>query len=191
MVGVPVDADDRALIAAEDHAVPVAGIDPQLVIVVAAWRSLERLAGGFPAVARAIDAGVRDVDEIGIFRIDDDLAEVPAAAPDALVARGFGPRRAGIVGPEQAAVLCVDDRIDARATGRRDGDADAADGVGRQPARQLLPVRAAVGRLVHAAARPVGRRVDAPRRTTRVPQRGVDGLRLAGIAGVIVHADVV
>ena len=59
------------------------------------------------------------------------------------------------------------------------------------PRRQLLPVGAAVGRFVEPAARPVRRRIDAPRRTARVPQRRVDGLRRRRIEGEIDRADVV
>src|SRR5439155_15841815 len=58
MIREAVDADDGALIAAEDHAIPIVGRNPQLVVVVAARRALERLAEGPPAVARAVDAGI-------------------------------------------------------------------------------------------------------------------------------------
>src|SRR5262249_12545617 len=57
MFGQAVDADYRALVAAENHPITVVRVDPELVIVVAARRSLERLAERAAAVARAIDAG--------------------------------------------------------------------------------------------------------------------------------------
>ena len=80
-----IDADDGSLISAEDHAVPVVRMNPQLVIVVAAGRALERLTKGAAAIARAIDPRVRYVHEIRVLRIDDHLAEVPAASPDSAV----------------------------------------------------------------------------------------------------------
>src|SRR4029077_3171030 len=70
-------------------------------------------------------------------------------------------------------------------------DADAADPVGRQAAGERLPGRPIVGRLVEAAARTVRRRVDAPWRTTRVPERGVNGLGGRRIEGDVDGADVV
>src|SRR5216683_6478926 len=176
MLAEPLHRDDGALIAAENHAVAVRRIDPELMVVVTAGRSLERLAERPAAIARSIHAGVRHVHEIRILRVDGYLTEVPPAAPDAAVARGLAPRRTGIVGPEEAAFLRVDDRVHPAAVRGRDRDADAADPVGRQTAGELLPVRAAVRRLVQPAARAVRRRVNAPRRTTGVPERGVNRL---------------
>ena len=187
----PLHRDDRALIAAENHAVAVRRIDPELMVVVTAGRSLERLAERSSAIARSVHAGVRYVHEILILRIDGDLAEVPSAAPDAAVARCLAPRRTGIVGPEEAAFLRIDDRVQPAAVRGGCGDADAADPVGRQTAGELMPVRAAVGRLVQPAARTVRRRINAPGRTTGVPERGVNRLRIARIEGQIDRADVV
>src|SRR5581483_228265 len=186
-----VDADDGALIAAENHAIGVVGRDPELVVIVAARRSLERLAERLAAVARTVDAGVRDVDEIGVLRIGDDLAEVPAASPDALIARRLRPRRAAVVGAEEAALLRVDDRV--HAAGPRGGDRqpDAAASLDRNPRVDLLPVVAAVGRLEDPAAGTVGGRVHAPRRTPRVPERRVDRARVRRIDREIDRADVV
>ena len=78
-----VNANHGALIASENHPAPVVRVDPELVIIVAAGRSLERLAEGPPAVPRSVYAGVRHVDEVRILRVHDDFAEIPAAAPDA------------------------------------------------------------------------------------------------------------
>src|SRR5947208_3351208 len=75
------------------------------------------------------------------------------------------PRRAGIIRSVEAAVLRVDDRVDAAATGGRHRNPDASDAFGRQTIGQRLPVGAAVSRLVEPAARAVRRRIHAPRRT--------------------------
>ena len=77
MLAEPLHRDDGALIAAENHAVAVRRIDPELMVVVTAGRSLERLAERSSAIARSVHAGVRYVHEILILRIDGDLAEVP------------------------------------------------------------------------------------------------------------------
>src|SRR5262249_6097983 len=120
-----------------------------------------------------------------------DFAEVPAASPDAGVARHLREGRAGIVGSKQAAFLRIDDGVDAAAIRGRDCDADAPDAVSGKAGGELLPVRSPGRRLVEPAARPVRRRVDAPRRTTGVPERGVDRLRARRIEIEIDGADVV
>ncbi len=145
---------------------------------------------GLAAVVRAVRRGVQDVHAVGVRRIHGQLAEVPAAAPDALVARHLRPRRARVVGAVEPALLRVHDGVDAPAVGGRHGDADAPEALGRQPRRQRLPRRAAVGRLEDAAARAVRRRVDAPRRTPRVPERGVHDLRVLRVELQVDRADV-
>ena len=191
MLGTPLHADHRALVAAEDHQIAVIRIDPQLMVVVATRRSLERLAEGLAAVARSIDAGVRRVHEVGILRIDDDLAKVPAASPDARISRRLHERRARIVRSVQTAILCIDDRVDPPRIRRRDRDADASEPFGRQAVSQLIPDRAAVRGFVEAAAGAVRRRINAPRWTPRIPERGVDRLRVRRIDGDVDRADVV
>src|SRR4051812_44804616 len=118
------------------------------MVVIASRRSLERLAEGLTAVARSVHAGVGDVDEVRGLRIDDDFSEVPTAPPDSSVARDLRKRRSRIVGSEEAALLGIDDGVDAAAVRRRNGDTDAADAVGRQAAGELRPVGSAVRRLV-------------------------------------------
>jgi len=161
------------------------------MVVVAPRRSLERLAEGLAAVARSVDAGVGDVDEVRVLRIDDDFAEVPTAPPDSSVAGDLRKRRSRIIRSEEPALLRIDDGVDAAAVRRRDRDADAAEAVGRQAGGKLRPVGAAIGRLIEAATRPVRRRIDAPRRTPRVPERRVDRLRRRRVEVEIDRADVV
>ncbi len=92
-----VNRNDGALIAGEHHAISIFRIDPKLVIVVAARRAFY----GNPCLARIERHVGRRVDvirAIGIGWVDDDLAEVPAASPQALFVVDQLPRRACVVG---------------------------------------------------------------------------------------------
>src|SRR6267143_2029948 len=73
-----------ALVAADNHPFWIVGIDPELMIIVAAGCTLDRgpcLAG----VGRSIHALIHYVERVRVFRIDGNLFEVPAAVPDAFV----------------------------------------------------------------------------------------------------------
>ena len=72
-------------------------------------------------------------------------------------------------------------RVHAPRIARRYRDARLADSLFGQAGRQLLPRRAAVGRLEDAAARAVRRRVRVPRRTSRIPESRVHDLRIRRI----------
>ena len=101
------------------------------------------------------------------------------------------PVRAAVVGAIHAAVRRgIDDGVDALRLRRRDGDADASRLRGQTVAGELGPVIAAVGRLEQAAARAVRRRIDAPRRAPRLPERGVDHVRIARLEGEVDRAGV-
>src|SRR5213076_878310 len=74
-----VERDDGALIVAEQHALAVGGIDPQLLRVVAAGRAFE--AGeGVAAVGGFIARGVDGVDDVGVLGVHVDAAVVAALA---------------------------------------------------------------------------------------------------------------
>src|ERR1022692_3126515 len=64
-----VATDHRALVARDDDRVRVVRRDPGLVVVVAARRSTEG-DPGLAAVLRSRHGDVRDVDDIGVLRID-------------------------------------------------------------------------------------------------------------------------
>src|SRR5439155_19058021 len=55
---------------------------------------------------------------------------VPRALADVAILADFLPRRAAVVGAEQAALVRFDDGVDALRVRRRDGDADLAPGAG-------------------------------------------------------------
>ena len=136
--------DDCALIASENHPVRIIRVNPELMIVVAAGRALNRRPG-FARVGRAIERSVRDVDRVRVLRVNDRLAEVPAAAPYARVVRDERPSLARVVRAVESAGLRVNDCVDAVSIGRRDGESDATETFNRYAVRQLHPSRAAVG----------------------------------------------
>src|SRR5207302_5888578 len=83
----------------------------------------------------------------------------------------LGPRRAAILGAEDAAVFVFNERVDAAAVGARNRHADAADEAGRQ-ARvpcDFRPVLAAIGRFEETAPRAAARHL--PRDAVRLPER--------------------
>ena len=73
-----IDGDDRPLIDAEDSAVGGLRVDPERVVVVAARCPLHRHKC-LAAILGAIDVDVAGVDDVRIFRLDGDAAEIPAA----------------------------------------------------------------------------------------------------------------
>lgn len=52
-------------------------------------------------------------------------------------------------------------------------------------ASELVPTASIVGRLIKAAPRPVRRRVYRPGRAPGLLERGVDGVRIAGLKGKV------
>src|SRR5438045_6175197 len=141
-----VERDDGALIVAEQHALVVGRIDPQLLRIVAARRAFEageRVAavGGF--VARGVDG----VDDVGILGIYVDAGVVAAlAVADARVGRvHLPPRAAAVVGAPQAGVLDQEHALRVRVV--RDRDRRTAGESWQTAARDFLPGHAFVGRL--------------------------------------------
>src|SRR5215208_554628 len=94
--GCPIKRNDRALITGEDHASRFVRIDPELVIVVPTRRAFD-WSPCFAGVGRAIHRRIHYVDNISVFWIDSDFLEIPAAVPEALVARELGPGGARVV----------------------------------------------------------------------------------------------
>src|SRR6185503_12811293 len=84
----------------------------------------------------------------------------------------------------------VDEEVDTLRRAGRHGDADAPRRPRQAVAGELAPVVAAVGGLPQAAARAVRRRVDVPGWPPRLPERGVDRPRIAGLEGEVDRASV-
>ena len=103
------------------------------------------------------------------------------------------PRRARVIRAKHAAFFCLNNRIHNVRFAGGDAQADASQNSLRQTriARNICPVRAAVGGLVNAAARTAAGK--SPRLADRFPHRGVHELRMIRVIhqtdgpGVIVH----
>ena len=156
------------------------------------WPMLvERLA----AVGRSERAGVEQVDGVLAVRVRGDVGVVERALPEAAGRVHQRPARAGIVGRVEAAVLVLDQRVDAIRVRARDGDADPADDAGRQTlgAGDLRPGLAAVGGLEQPAARAAARHLVLD--PVRLPQRRVHHAGVAPIdddvhgAGLVVAVE--
>src|SRR5688572_5092059 len=146
-----------------------------------AVRVLPDLYRGLAAVGRSEQRRVLHVDDVLVAGIAEDVRVVERALPNR--ARGVDqlPRSTGIVRYEQATILVFDQRVDAIGVGLRVGETDAADHARRQPgvARDLGPRLAAVGRLIHAAAGAAARHLVF--NAIRLPQRGIDHVRIVGV----------
>ena len=75
-----VNGHNCALVAADDHAVWIVRINPELMIIIAARRAFDR-GPLLAAISRSIDGRVRHVNGISVLRIGGDFLEVPAAIP--------------------------------------------------------------------------------------------------------------
>src|SRR5262249_51299301 len=132
-------------------------------------------------VDRTERARVQRVHGVLVVRIGEHVRVVEGALPD--VASGIHqlPRRARIVGAEQAAVLVLDERVDAARIGASDRDAYLAEDPwgGAWVACDPAPRPAAVDRFEEAAARTAARHLilDA----IRLPERRKDNVRIPPI----------
>jgi hypothetical protein len=175
-----VHAHDGPLIARHDHPPGIRGIDPELVVVVAAGCALQ---GDevLPAVGRAVQRRVAGVDHVPVLGVDGHGTEVPAARPDPPVAVDEPPAGAAVVRDPEPAFPGVHDRVDTPGVARRHRDPDSSETLGREPAGDPAPGVAPVGRPIEAAAGSVRRWIDVPGRTARLPEgceknRGVLGV---------------
>ena len=74
----PVDGDDCALIADNQNNVAVVGIDPKILVVVAAGRAAKSRPG-FPAIGGTHGDGADHIEKVGILRIDLGNGKITAA----------------------------------------------------------------------------------------------------------------
>jgi hypothetical protein len=73
------------------------GSYPELMIVVPAGCPFDR-DPAFASIDGFVKRGIGNIDDVQILRVDRELAEIPAAAPDAIVARDPSPCRPGVIG---------------------------------------------------------------------------------------------
>ena len=133
------------------------------------------------AVARLVEDDIGGVDGVGILRVRRELHVIPGAHPQLVVVVDPRPRGSAVVGAVDAARVGLDQRPDPRWLGGRDGEPDVPEQSVRQPGvlRELLPVGAAVGGLEDAAA--LASRDQLPREALRLPERGVERVRVRGV----------
>ncbi len=90
------------MIAGEHHAVAIFGVDPELVVIVAAGRAFDG-SESLAAVGGHVSGGVDHISAVGVGRVDGDAAEIPATAPEAILVIDEFPGGAGVVGDIDAA----------------------------------------------------------------------------------------
>src|ERR1700730_3578460 len=93
--------NDASLITAENHSLRIVGVNPKLMIIVAAGRAFDRCPR-LTGVRRSIDGRVHDVQDVRVFGIDGNLFEIPAAVPQPFVDGKSGPGCAGIIRSKNA-----------------------------------------------------------------------------------------
>ena len=70
-----IERDAGALVGADQHALAIGGIDPELVVVLAAGRALEWLEGD-AAIGGAVHGGAHRVDDVRVLRVHEDAAAI-------------------------------------------------------------------------------------------------------------------
>src|SRR5207249_776622 len=131
-----------AAVGAEDHALRIIGIHPQVVVVP---DRLDR-AEGLAAVVRPVEPQVRQVDAVGVLGIGGDPGVVPGPLADVMIVVDPGPRVAAILAAVEPALLRLDDRVHAPRACARAGHADAAERPLGHALLKLLPGVAAIER---------------------------------------------
>ena len=139
------------------------------------------------SVGRAEKADVERIEHVRIVRVREDVILIPRPHPERLVVH-HRPVIAAVIGPVDRILLGFDDHVDALRIGRGHRDTDAPeDSAGQAVSFQVLPVRAAVGGLVHPAAD------HGVRGAAHFIHRGKHDLRIVrvgfeiGGAGLVVH----
>ena len=93
--GPTVERDHGALVCAFQDSLRIIWIDPEHVIVFAAWLAFPGREGS-AAIEGAIRRGLHHVNHLRVFRIDINATEIPAA-DNARILRALLPRRAAVI----------------------------------------------------------------------------------------------
>ncbi len=118
-----VEGDGAAAVVAQDHALRVGGVDPEVVVVAVGRGDL--MEGG-AAVDGAPHFDVQAPDGIRVLRVGREVGVVPGALAEVAVLVEALPGLAAVVGAEDAPLLVLDQGPNAVGLGGGDGDADLA-----------------------------------------------------------------
>ena len=161
-------------VAADNHPFGVFGVDPDVVVVPAA--ALDR-ASALAAVGRLEHRNLRKPHHVGVGRVDGQRRVVPGSLADPPRGADPGPLLAGVVGAEEAALLCLDQGVDALRLALRHPHADPSpDPFGKALALELLPGVTAVAGDVETTSRSA--RGHPPWGTPGLPQAGKEDPRV-------------
>src|SRR5262249_18444957 len=154
-------------------------VDPG-VMIVSVVQAVDP-ADGLAAVDGLEQRHLREPHYVGVGRVDGQAGVVPGPLPQRVVAAGQLPGRAAGGGAERAALLGLDQGVDAASVGRGDGDADLAPVALGQAVvlgllLQVFPGVAAVAGDVQAAPGAAGG--ELPRPAAALPQPGEDDPRV-------------
>ena len=166
-----------ARIAADDDAVRLLRIDPDVVVVPASALDRAKTAA---AVDRLQHADLREPDDVFVSGVDRHRRVVPRALAQAARRADALPGLAPVVRSEQASLLGLDQRVDAPRVARRDLHADLAPrALGQAVALEPLPFVSTVARDPQSAARAATG--QAPRRPAHLPRSGEQDARIGRV----------
>src|SRR5882724_2539887 len=134
---------------------------------------------------------VHRINAIRILRIRGNLAKIPPALPDTRVGTLACPRGAGVIGTIQPARVAIDERIHTLRRRRGDRQANATNRGRKSMRRDLCPVITAIDGFVQPAAGSVRWWINIPGRAPRLPQRGIDHVRIIGLEGEVDRARII
>src|SRR6266404_2595433 len=172
-----VDSDRSAAVVSVDHAVRIAGVNPQTVMI-AVWRV--QTIPGLAAVHGAEESGVRDVDGVRVLGIGPDMGEIPGALAEAVVVGDERPVLATVVRAIESAFFSLNERVDNIRIGAGNGHADAPErAFGDAIAFDALPGGAVVVRTEEAVLGAAA--IERPWSAVALPHGGEKYVRIAGI----------
>src|SRR5579883_888236 len=183
-----VEGHARAAVVAADHALCIAGIDPEIVIIAVWHRNLDK---GLSAIDRLIAALIEYPERLGVLWVSIDMMVVPGAFAQIRILREPFPGSSRVVRTENRAILSLNDSPDAILLRARHGHADLAEQTAGQAlmARNIGPGIPAVGRLKEAAA--LAAALQSMGQASSAPESGVENTRIMGVQRQIVRANLI
>ena len=184
-----VERDARPAVVRHHEAVGIQRIDPDVVVVAAAFvaRAGQRAA----AVARHAEAHRDEVQPLLVVGRDGEAHVVRRALRHAVIVAHHVPGRAPVIAPIERGILVLDQRVDGVRVRRSDRHCYLAHDVarvGEAVPRDALPRRAAVSRHPQPAPRPAA--LEVPGLHLELPHAGEYRIRVARIEGEVRAAGV-